>query len=314
MARVIVVGAGVVGLTCALRLLQDGHRVDVLARDLPLETTSAVAAAIWYPYRALPQDRVTSWSATSYAVFDALAAPEDFGGSPESGVRMVEGTEVFERRQAEPWWRSAVPGLDRETALPDGYADGWTFTTPVVEMPIYLRWLVGRVEELGGTVTRLNLGGLPTGADLVVNCSGLGSRLLGADRSVVPVRGQVLYVEQVGLDRWWLDGAGPTYVVPRSRDIVVGGTDEEGDWSRTPSPETARDILERAARLVPGLRGARVLRHKVGLRPVRPAVRLERVGDVVHCYGHGGAGVTLSWGCAEEVAALAGDCTGGGDD
>jgi D-amino-acid oxidase len=298
------VGAGVVGLSCAVRLLEAGHRVDVVARDLPLETTSAVAAAIWYPYRALPQDRVTTWSATSYAVFDALAAPVEFGGSPEAGVRMVEGTEVFERRQAEPWWKSAVPGLDRETALPEGYVDGWTFTTPVVEMPVYLRWLVGRVEELGGTVTRLNLGGLPAGADLVVNCSGLGARLLGADRSVVPVRGQVLYVEQIGLDRWWLDGAGPTYVVPRSGDIVVGGTDEEGDWSRTPSPETARAILERASRLVPALRGAKVLRHKVGLRPVRPAVRLERVGDVVHCYGHGGAGVTLSWGCAEEVAAL----------
>ena len=55
---------------------------------------------------------------------------------------------------------------------------------------------------------------------------------------------------------------------------------------------------------MPELRGARVLRHKVGLRPVRPAVRLERVGDVVHCYGHGGAGVTMSWGVADEVVTL----------
>ena len=113
-----------------------------------------------------------------------------------------------------------------------------------------------------------------------------------------------MYVEQFGLDRWWLDGSGPTYVVPREHDIVVGGTDVEGDWSRTPSPETAAEILARAARLVPELRDARVLRHKVGLRPVRPAVRLERVGDVVHCYGHGGAGVTLSWGSRGEVIAL----------
>jgi len=57
--RVVVVGAGVVGLSCALRLLEAGHRVDVLARELPLETTSSVAAALWYPYLALPQDRVT---------------------------------------------------------------------------------------------------------------------------------------------------------------------------------------------------------------------------------------------------------------
>ena len=301
MSRICVVGAGVIGLSCAVQLLEAGHRVDVVARDLPLETTSAVAAALWYPYRALPQDRVTAWSRTSYAVFDAIADTD-----PESGVRMVAGTEVFGSRQTEPWWRPAVPSLDRETALPPGYVDGWTFVTPVIEMPVYLAWLAGRVADLGGTVTRLNLRALPPGAELVVNCSGLGARLLGTDRTVVPVRGQVVYVEQVGLERWWLDASGPTYVVPRSRDIVVGGTDQEGEWSRTPSPETAVAILERAARLVPELRGARVVRHKVGLRPVRPAVRLDRIGDVIHCYGHGGAGVTLSWGVAEEVVALAG--------
>src|SRR5690348_5221710 len=156
MARVIVVGAGVVGLSCAVRLLEQGHRVDVLARDLPLETTSAVAAALWYPYRALPQDKVTAWAATSYAVLDAVADTD-----PESGVRMVAGTEVFAKHQPEPWWRKAVPALDREASLPDGWSDGWTFSAPVVEMPVYLRWLVTRVEELGGTITRMNLGGLP---------------------------------------------------------------------------------------------------------------------------------------------------------
>ena len=297
MARVIVVGAGVVGLSCAVRLLEAGHRVDVLARDLPLETTSAVAAAMWYPYRALPQDRVTAWASASYAEFVGLA------GEPDTGVRMLTGTEVLAERTPDPWWRPAVPSLDRETALPVGYRDGWTFVTPVVEMPVYLRWLAARVESLGGTLTRMNLPGLPE-AELVVNCAGLGARLMAADRSVVPVRGQVLAVEQVGLERWWLDAAGPTYVVPRSRDIIVGGTDDEGDWSRTPSPETAREILARAVRLVPELEGAKVLRHKVGLRPVRPAVRVERRGPVVHCYGHGGAGVTLSWGTADEVVGL----------
>jgi D-amino-acid oxidase len=302
--RVIVVGAGVVGLTAAVRLLEAGHRVDIVARDLPLETTSAIAAALWYPYRALPRDRVTAWSATSYAVFDALAAPVEYGGSPESGVRMVPGTEVFRTARPDPWWLPAVPALERARDVPTGFVDGWTFTTPVADMPVYLAWLAGRVDDLGGTITRLNLAALPSGPGVVVNCSGLGARLLGADRTVVPVRGQVVYVEQTGLDRWWLDGAGPTYVVPREHDIVVGGTDVEGDWSRTPSPEAAADILRRATELVPELRGAAVLRHKVGLRPVRPAVRVERVGDVIHCYGHGGAGVTLSWGVAEEVISL----------
>jgi len=301
MRRVIVVGAGVVGLSCAVRLLEAGHRVDVVARDLPLETTSAVAAALWYPYRALPQDRVTAWSATSYAVLAALAADE------RTGVRMLTGTEVLRTPQPDPWWRAAVPSLDRETALPPGYADGWTFVAPVIDMPVHLRWLTGRVEELGGTLTRMNLSALPDDGSLVVNATGLGARHFGADPSVTPVRGQVVVVEQVGLDRWTLDGSGLTYVVPRAAEIVLGGTDVEGEWSRTPDPEVAEQVLHRARALVPELEGARVVRHKVGLRPARPEVRLERVGEVIHCYGHGGAGVTLSWGCAADVVGLAGD-------
>ncbi|MDZ5620811.1 FAD-dependent oxidoreductase [Nocardioides sp. HM23] len=309
MARVIVVGAGVIGLTSAVRLAEAGHRVDVLARDLPRETTSAVAAALWYPYLALPQDRVTAWAARSYEAFAALAA------QPASGVRMQSGTEVFREVTPDPWWLDAVPALRRVTAgdgLPDGYVDGWTFVTPVVEMPVYLDWLVARLTELGGTLTRLSLGGLAAtgggGADVVVACAGLGARLFAEDWTVVPVRGQVVLLRQVGLREWWLDTAGerPTYVVPRASDIVVGGTEEHGEWSRTPDPDAARDILDRAATLVPALRDATVLRHKVGLRPARPSVRLEREGDVVHCYGHGGAGITLSWGCADEVVELVG--------
>ena len=300
MARVTVVGAGVVGLTCAVRLLEEGHRVDVLARDLPLETTSAVAAAIWYPYRALPFDRVLAWSTRSYEVFAELASVA------EAGVVMRPGVELFGSAQDEPWWRPAVPRLEHVPA-PDGYADAWTFVTPVVEMPTYLSWLASRVTELDGTVTRLNLSSLPVGPDVVVNCAGIGSRLLASDLTVEPVRGQVVYVSQVGLEEWLLDSSSAlTYVVPRSADIVLGGTDEEGDWSRTPSPETASAILERARALVPELSGARVLKHRVGLRPARPSVRVERVGSVVHCYGHGGAGVTVSWGTADEVVSLVG--------
>jgi D-amino-acid oxidase len=171
-------------------------------------------------------------------------------------------------------------------------------------MPRYLAWLTAQVIEAGGTITRIGLSGLPEGP-LVVNCAGLGSRLLAADTTMTPVRGQVVVVEQFGLDQWWLDEDGPTYVVPRDADVVLGGTEDAGEWDRRPVPEVAAEIVSRATALVPGVAGARVLRHKVGLRPARPAVRLEREGDVIHCYGHGGAGVTLSWGCADEVAALA---------
>jgi D-amino-acid oxidase len=88
-----VVGAGVVGLTCAVRLAEDGHDVHVLARDLPQETTSAVAAACWYPYLAQPQERVLAWSARTYAVLEGLVGDPGLGrgdarvdrGAPPAG-------------------------------------------------------------------------------------------------------------------------------------------------------------------------------------------------------------------------------------
>ena len=307
MTRVIVVGAGVVGLSCAVRLLEAGHDVGVVARDLPLETTAAVAAALWGPYRAYPFERVTAWSRATYRELEVLSELDG------TGVRMVPGTELHRTAQADPWWRDAVPTLTRVEALGPPYVDGWTFVAPVVEMPVYLTWLAARVEALGGTITRMALSALPDHAEVVVNATGLGARRMADDPQVLPVRGQVVYVEQVGLERWWLDAAaegGPVYVVPRSRDIVVGGTDEEGEWDRRPDPDVAKLILERAIGVVPSLARARVIGHRVGLRPARPSVRLEAEHEddrlVVHCYGHGGAGVTLSWGCAAEVAGLVG--------
>ncbi|MBO0847495.1 MAG: FAD-binding oxidoreductase [Nocardioides sp.] len=294
--RIVVVGAGVIGLSCALRLLEAGHRVDVLARDLPLETTSSVAAALWYPYLAFPQDKVTAWGKAAYAEFARLA---DEGAD---GVAMRRGTEFLHDRASDPWWIDAVPSLER-VAPEAPYADGWSFVAPVVDMPRYLGWLERRVKDAGGTVTRMALARLPE-APLVVNCSGLGSRVLAGDPTTRPVRGQVVVVEQWGLDKWWLAEDGPTYVIPRTTDVVLGGTDHVGEWDRRPSEEVAEDILQRASTLVPEAGKAQVLHHQVGLRPARPEVRLERVGEVIHCYGHGGAGVTLSWGCADAVAAL----------
>lgn len=72
----------------------------------------------------------------------------------------------------------------------------------------------------------------------------------------------------------------------------------------------AEAIVRRCAALRPEIAGARIIDHRVGLRPTREAVRLERellpTGRVlVHNYGHGGAGVTVAWGCAREAAELA---------
>jgi D-amino-acid oxidase len=306
--RVLVVGAGAVGLTCAVRLAEAGHDTHVLARDLPAETTSAVAAALWYPYRALPQEAVTRWSARSYAVFSELART-----APESGVRLRSGVELHHRTDAPaPWWRDAVPDLATVSDPAPGYPYGWRLALPVADTTTYLGWLADRLAAAGGTVTRAWLPQLPD-SGVVVNATGLASRALAGDGTVHPVRGQVVRVEQTGVEEWLLessDEARPLYVVPREHDVVVGGTADVDSWDLRPDPATARAVLDRAAALVPALRRAKVLGSRVGLRPARPAVRLESVphpdggpGGVVHCYGHGGAGVTLSWGCADDVLA-----------
>lgn len=299
--RVIVVGAGVIGLSCAVRLAEAGHDVAVLARDLPLETTSSVAAAVWYPYLISPPERVAAWSRATYQEFQRLA-------ENEPSIRFRRGSEYLLEPTADPWWASAVPDLRRITP-PDGFADGWSFTAPVVEMGRYLPYLVRRLTAAGGSLTRMTLDELPNRAEVVVNCAGLGARFLVGDTSLTPVRGQVVYVAQPGLTEWLIADQGPaglTYVVPRERDVVVGGTSEPGEWGAVPDAAVTDDILQRASALAPPLRGATVLGRRVGLRPSRPAIRCEgaQAGDrlTVHCYGHGGAGVTVSWGCADEVA------------
>ena len=300
-------GAGVVGLTSALRLVEAGHQVRVVAAQLGERTTSSVAAALWYPYRATPTAQVTRWLATSYAVLGALA------GDPSTGVRLRRGREFFREPAADPWWRSAVPDLGRipEAELPVGYLDGYQLTVPVVDMTVHLGWLVDRLRASGAVIETRRLTSLPAafaGAEAVVNCAGLGARELAGDRTLTGVRGQVILVEQFGLADWLLDQNDPdrlTYVVPRGDTVVLGGTAEEGDEDLEVRVATTEAILARCAALVPEVARARVLGHRVGLRPGRPSVRLEtevgQHGPVVHCYGHGGAGVTLAYGCAEEV-------------
>jgi D-amino-acid oxidase len=308
--KVRVVGAGIVGLTSALRLAQAGHEVDVVAAETGNGTTSSVAAALWYPYRAYPEADVTRWSATTYRMLRGLTA------DPSAGVRMRLGRELFRRHTADPWWRGAVPELGRVGVerLPAGYVDGYELSVPVVDMAVHLPWLLGQVETAGVAVRIRHVDDLAEafdGVDAVVNCTGLGSRKLVHDETLTPVRGQVLVVAQVGLTEWLLDQTDPehlVYVVPRSDTVLLGGTAEERDEDVTVRPGTTADILRRCVRLVPALDRARILDHRVGLRPGRPTVRLETEltgrGPAVHCYGHGGAGVTLSYGCAEDVAAL----------
>jgi D-amino-acid oxidase len=310
-AEAIVVGAGITGLTTAVRLREAGWSVRVLAERPPSGTTSWLAAAVWFPTRAGPRDRVLEWGRRAHEVMAGEAA----AGVP--GVLMRDSLMLFREPPGTPWWAGAVRGLRpaEPAELPAGYRYGLRFRVALAEMPAYLPWLLDRAERSGVASRQARVGALDElsgQADLVVNCSGLGARELAGDPSVVPVRGQIVRVRNPGLTLSVRDEQHPggrAYVHPRVDDCILGGTLDEGVWDTEPDPATTEAILRRCRDLAPELAGAEVLAEVVGLRPARPSVRLERDPDrrwLIHNYGHGGAGITLGWGCADEVATLAG--------
>jgi D-amino-acid oxidase len=310
MAAVSVVGGGVVGLTCALELAGAGNEVRLVSADPPEATTSAVAAALWFPYHAAPVAAVLRWGAASLTRFERLA--ED----PATGVRLLPGVVVHRTAEPDLWWGTAVPGHRpaRRDELPAGVPAGTHCTLPVIDMQRYLQWLAGRCRSAGVTVAAERVDRIEgLDADVVVVAAGLASGPLLDDDSLFPVLGQVVRLPDPGLHGWLLDEdnpAGLTYVVPRGHDVVCGGTAIEGAAGTEPDPAVETAILDRVCALVPQLDRGHVLSRAVGLRPGRPSVRLERLQvsgrAVVACYGHGGAGVTLSWGCAADVVDLVG--------
>ncbi|WP_141307270.1 FAD-dependent oxidoreductase [Streptomyces spinoverrucosus] len=313
---VIVVGGGVIGLTTAVVLAERGRRVRVWTRDPVERTTSAVAGALWWPYRIEPPEAARRWALRSLDVYEELAERPEV-----TGVRLVEGVMgETDLDETDSWAAGRLKGL--RPATPEEYAGsvGLWARLPLVDMSTHLPWLRERLAAAGGVVEERTVSALAEAdAPVVVNCTGLGARKLVPDASVRPVRGQLVVVENPGIRTWVVskDASGEmAYVFPHPGRLVLGGTSEEDEWSLAPNPAVAETIVRRCAALRPEIAGARVLDHRVGLRPVRDAVRLERelLPDgraLVHNYGHGGAGVTVAWGCAEEAAGLCGPAASG---
>ena len=324
MDEIVVLGAGVIGLTTALCLAEAGMPVRVWAAEPPLRTTSVVAGALWGPAFGEPQ---AAWSYVAQAEFGKLAA------DPRSGVRQVRGLEASDISAEPPPWVDHLPDVEYcdPATLPHGMLIGLWTTVPVVTMPIYLRYLENRLAAAGVRVELREVTSLDV-APVVVNCTGFGAAALTGDPELEPVRGQHVVVANPGIEHFYVEaragrGAGffPTVATedpeedgsswagffPHGDRVVVGGVAQPGNTSLEPDPALAERMLALCAEVEPRLADAEILDHQVGLRPSRPAprVEVEQLGDttVIHNYGHGGMGVSLSWGSARAAQSLVAD-------
>ena len=308
---VLVVGAGVSGLTTGVCLAEQGFRVRIRTARGPRRSTSAAAGAIWDPFYA-EHPKTPRWSAYSYKVFAELDG--------RYGVRMTEGTEASRDAVEPPDWTWGLPGFRecRPAELPANFTCGWRYTAPVIDMARYLPYLLGRFRRAGGKLEYGRLRRLDEGfatASVVVNCAGAAARELVPDPGVIPRRGQLVLVRNPGFTDFFVeesrDQAEMTYLLPQGAVLVLGGsaiTALPGPADRRAQRRVATGIRKRCIDVFPELAKAPVLGRRVGVRPARHEVRLdvESRGSrhIVHNYGHAGAGVSLSWGCSADVTEL----------
>jgi D-amino-acid oxidase len=321
--NVAIVGAGVSGLTCGVVFAEHGYRTAIFAKETDRQTTSGAAAAVWFPYHVEPAERVIPLALESYQVLLDLAR------FPETGISLIESRQFLRTGEIEvPDW--AIPlGAQRLSSVATGlwpvqgraqrggysFKSGFSLRVPLMDTTIYLDYLAARFHKAGGdihaNVRFEKLEDVDTKFDLVINCAGIGARELVHDLDLEPHRGQVAIVPRIeGLSCAIVCDDPPLmYAIPRTNDCVFGGTNDLSD-NLAADPTTTQRIVGECSRVLK-IEKPRVLAERVGLRPFRRSgVRLERdrIADgrtVIHNYGHGGAGFTLSWGCAREVLEVA---------
>jgi D-amino-acid oxidase len=309
--KISVLGCGVSGLSTGILLLKKGYPVTIWAKDLPPNTTSNKAAAFWYPYLCNPKDKARKWAKDTLIYFRNEILKDS-----SSGCINRTTIEVFDEAVGDPWWKHAVNGYGKLTKeeLPYGYKDGYKIEGMVIDTSIYMDYLLEMFKRLGGQLVQRKVKDIQEPSEeyeIVVNCTGLGSRDLFDDEKIYPVRGQTVKVKPNGSELVIADDEGHNglaYIVPRINDIVLGGTAQVNNLNLEVDPEDTKEILRKCAAVRPEFKNVEIISESVGLRPVRDEIRLEPENLsgklVIHNYGHGGAGFTLSWGCAQNVVEI----------
>ena len=317
--RVAIIGAGVSGLTCAVTLAERGYRASIFAEEVGQQTTSSAAGAIWYPYDAEPIEKVIPWALETYNIL------VDLSRDSRSGVSMIELRMFARAGEIQiPEWAYAFGArplvMSSENASPARtetsltvFSSGFALKVPLMDTTIYLDYLAQRFVGAGGAINANvrfeKLEDIDASFQLIVNCSGIGARELVHDVDLEPHRGQVAIVPKIDISSAIVCDCDPLmYAIPRANDCLFGGTNERSA-DRDVDPTTTARIIAECSRVLK-IEPPKVVAERVGLRPFRKSgvcLRADSLRDgrvVIHNYGHGGSGFTLSWGCAQEVFEL----------
>ncbi|EAU82893.1 D-amino-acid oxidase [Coprinopsis cinerea okayama7 len=281
---IIVLGAGVIGLTTALKIQeQEGYQVTIVAEIFPtdpksIKYTSQWAGAHHVSFASLDDPRHALDVQTFHEMWKLSEA-----GEAEGCFMRLQQTEYFGYPRSDPSPLQHMPEFRKlsKEELIEGAQGGETFQTITIDTPLYLNYLLTKFLSRGGKIVRGSVQHLsqlaengvtpfleafqrkyrdatPTPPDAIVVCVGLAARHLGGveDHDMYPIRGQTVLVRApwIKFGRTWSQDKTWTYVIPRrSGDVILGGTLGEDDWYPTPRPETTRDILERTLKLCPEL-------------------------------------------------------------
>jgi len=327
----LIIGAGVVGLTSAILLMEGGWSVKIVAEKISPHVTSNGPAAIWEPYLSYPESKVLQWSKDALLKFsDLYKLDKSAGLTYLSGFdfgKEINDTSSDQEFRIPKWMELLQHRKLTEEEFPKGWKYGMSYSTFMIQMNHFMPWLMKRFDDLGGTIEVRKVTNITDllqdefKPQIIVNCCGLGAVDLLNDKDVHPIRGQILKVEAPWVKHFYFatNKLGDyAYILPRDDCVILGGTAQKGEWDTSVDEETSRRILERCERILPGISKSKIIEEWVGLRPGRTSIRLEReemtdsqgrTAHVIHNYGHGGSGVTLSFGCAKEVVELANSIT-----
>ncbi len=318
--RVIIVGAGIIGMTVAVKLLENQFDVTIVTKDNPLKTNSDSAVATWYA----PDDSrlyLQQLCLDSLPYFDELSKTVGSGVKRIPIVYFFKNQEDFEKsRWARASWKKLLQISDE---LPDNFVKNDTFTKavsayiPQIDMNIYRPFMLKNFEQFGGKLqmTKVHsLLDLADNADILINCAGWEAKHLVPDDEVYPVRGQIeIAVDAKNINQKYSVNIESidAYAIfrPFSNDWVFGTTRKENDCTQENRETDIREIINKIRPFFPEITSLKTY-SKVGVRCGRKLVRVEheliknnqgQQIPLIHCYGHGGSGVSASWASADEV-------------